>query len=260
MLILSPRHFIFLKLNLKQFCNIFHDCCSQLCTTTEKWSWPPCRVFCRQSRAFFAAAVSLCRLTIKSPSRRSTRAPDHLCLEYPGRLMAWLLWNLERKVQRHRAAPLCLGSFKANNCCWVAGRMLIKSMIISFKWNLLSHLPKVASCHQQWRVTEAKIGSMTCWNSCCAARRWEGQSLSSHLPKAGFATREPLPFEQQESCDDQTSIRGPWLWPAHLHTCNGSNLHSSKIQTKFCRNTGKYFVFCILDQEQDDFVFFVLHL
>ena len=108
MLILSPRHFIFLKLNLKQFCNIFHDCCSQLCTTTEKWSWPPGRVFCRQSRAFFAAAVSLCRLTIKSPSRRSTRAPDHLCLEYPGRLMAWLLWNLERKVQKHRAT-LCLG-------------------------------------------------------------------------------------------------------------------------------------------------------
>lgn len=100
---------IFLKLNLKQFCNIFHDCCSQLCTTTEKWSWPPCRVFCRQSRVFFAAAVSLCRLTIKSPSRRSTRASDHLCLEYPGRLMAWLLWNLERKVERHRA-PLCLGS------------------------------------------------------------------------------------------------------------------------------------------------------
>ena len=34
-------------------------------------------------------------------------------------------------------------AFKANNCCWVAGRMLIKSMTISFKGNLLSHLPRL---------------------------------------------------------------------------------------------------------------------
>ena len=86
--------------------------------------------------------------------------------------------------------------FKSNTfvffSCWVGGRMLVKSTIISFKWNLLSHLPKVASCHQHWRVTEAKIGSMTCGNSCCAARRWEGQSLSSHLPKAERANHYRL--------------------------------------------------------------------